>query len=70
MLMTSFSREVQIKCVISNLSVLLRCEILVTASFLVVLPSITIFSTSLFAAAIAVDETSRDSGPSGEGSAT
>ena len=42
----------------------------VTAAFLVVLPPITIFSTSLFAVATAVDETSRDSGPSGEGSAT
>ena len=30
----------------------------------------TIFSTSLFAGAIVVDGTSRDSGPSGEGSAT
>ena len=49
---------------------MLRCEILVTASFLVVLPSITIFSTSLFAGAIVVGGTSRDGGPSGEGSAT
>ena len=64
MLMASFSRGIQIKCVIPFL---LRCEILLTASFVVVLPSIT---TSLSAAAIVVDRTSRDSGASGEGSAT
>ena len=67
MLMASFSRGIQIKCVILFL---LRCEILLTASSLVVLPLITIFSTSLSAAAIVVDGTSRDSGASGEGSAT